>query len=373
MSTNSTGNTSITNLTDPLCPDYRPTHRLHMVFYSLVLAAGLPLNALALWVFLRALRVHSVVSVYMCNLAASDLLFTLSLPVRLSYYALHYWPFPALLCQTAGAIFQMNMYGSCIFLALINVDRYAAIVHPLQLRHLRRPRVARLLCLGVWALILVFAVPAALVYRPSLCSSGSVKVHLCFESFGDELWKGKLLPLVLLAEALGFLLPLAAIVYSSGRVFWTLARPNATESQRRRKTVRLLLANLVIYLLCFVPYNATLAVYGLLRGQLVVASEAARDQVRHVLMVTVLLAGANCVLDPLVYYFSADGFRNTLRGLGTPQRARIVATNGTQGLLAEPPTDASHLTVTSDAASQGLLLSSRPGTPCTQYPQDSAL
>ncbi|XP_054300391.1 lysophosphatidic acid receptor 5 [Pongo pygmaeus] len=358
------------------CPDYRPTHRLHLVVYSLVLAAGLPLNALALWVFLRALRVHSVVSVYMCNLAASDLLFTLSLPVRLSYYALHHWPFPDLLCQTTGAIFQMNMYGSCIFLMLINVDRYAAIVHPLRLRHLRRPRVARLLCLGVWALILVFAVPAARVHRPSRCRYRDLEVRLCFESFSDELWKGRLLPLVLLAEALGFLLPLAAVVYSSGRVFWTLARPDATQSQRRRKTVRLLLANLVIFLLCFVPYNATLAVYGLLRSKLVAASVPARDRVRGVLMVMVLLAGANCVLDPLVYYFSAEGFRNTLRGLGTPHRARTLATNGTREALAQSERSAVTNDATRpDAASQGLL---RPSdshslSSFTQCPQDSAL
>lgn len=356
----------------PPCPDYRPTHRLHMVAYSLVLAAGLPLNALALWVFLRALRVHSVVSVYMCNLAASDLLFTLSLPVRISYYALHYWPFSDLLCQTAGAIFQTNMYGSCIFLTLINVDRYAAIVHPLRLRHLRRPRVARLLCLGVWALILVFAVPTVLVHRPSSCSYGGGQVRLCFESFGDRLWKGGLLPLVLLAEALGFLLPLVAVLYSSGRVFWTLARPDATQSQRRRKTVRLLLANLVIFLLCFVPYNATLAVYGLLRGNLVAANSKVCDRVRGVLMVMVLLAGANCVLDPLVYYFSAEGFRNTLRGLGTPNRARTLATNGAQGALAEQPTETTYIT-TPATAEQGLLRPSNVGTPLTQLPEDSAL
>ncbi|KAL2776963.1 lysophosphatidic acid receptor 5 [Daubentonia madagascariensis] len=374
MLANPSANTSSTNSSVLQCPDYRPTHRLHMVVYSLVLAAGLPLNALALWVFLRALRVHSVVSVYMCNLAASDLLFTLSLPVRLSYYALHHWPLPDLLCQTAGAIFQMNMYGSCIFLMLINVDRYAAIVHPLRLRHLRQPRVARLLCLGVWALILVFAVPIAYVHRPSLCSYRGLEVRLCFESFSDELWKGRLLPLVLLAETLGFLLPLGAVVYSSGRVFRTLARPDATRSQRRRKTVRLLLASLIIFLLCFVPYNATLAVYGLLRGKLVVASHAARDQVRGVLMVMVLLAGANCVLDPLVYYFSAEGFRNTLRGLGTPLRARTLVTNGAQGAhaLAQRPTETIDATGP-DAASQGLLRPSNTGTPFTQCPQDSAL
>ncbi|XP_045043069.2 lysophosphatidic acid receptor 5 [Desmodus rotundus] len=371
MLANSFANTS-TNSSELACPDYRNTHRLHMVVYSLVLATGLPLNALALWVFLRALRVHSVVSVYMCNLAASDLLFTLSLPVRLSYYALHHWPFPDLLCQTAGAIFQMNMYGSCIFLTLINIDRYAAVVHPLRLRHLRRPRVARLLCLGVWVLILVFAVPTVLVHKPSPCSSQGLRVRLCFESFSEELWKGGLLPLVLLAEALGFLLPLVAVVYSSSRVFWTLARPDATQSLRRRKTVHLLLANLVIFLLCFMPYNATLAVYGLLRSNLVVVSQAARDKVRGVLMVMVLLAGANCVLDPLVYYFSAEGFRNTLRGLGSPFRPSTSATNGIGGTLAQRPSETTHAT-RSAATSQGLLPHSNPGTPFTQCPEDSVL
>lgn len=369
---NSLANTS-TNSSEPSpCPDYRNTHRLHMVVYSLVLATGLPLNALALWVFLRALRVHSVVSVYMCNLAASDLLFTLSLPVRLSYYALHHWPFPDLLCQTAGAIFQMNMYGSCIFLTLINIDRYAAVVHPLRLRHLRRPRVARLLCLGVWVLILVFAVPTVLVHKPSPCSSKGLHVRLCFESFSEELWKGGLLPLVLLAEALGFLLPLVAVIYSSTRVFWTLARPDATQSLRRRKTVRLLLANLVIFLLCFVPYNTTLAVYGLLRSNLVVGSQAARDKVRGVLMVMVLLAGANCVLDPLVYYFSAEGFRNTLRGLGSRFRRGTSSTNGIGGTPGHRPSETTN-TMRPAAASQGLLQHSNPGRPFTQCPEDSVL
>uniref|UniRef100_A0A8C5K8T9 Lysophosphatidic acid receptor 5 n=1 Tax=Jaculus jaculus TaxID=51337 RepID=A0A8C5K8T9_JACJA len=351
MSADSSTNASFANSSVAPCPDYRGTHLLHMVVYSLVLAAGLPLNALALWVFLRVLRLHSVVSVYMCNLAASDLLFTLSLPLRLSYYALHHWPFPDLLCQASGAVFQMNMYGSCLFLMLINLDRYVAVVHPLRLRHLRRPRVARRLCLAVWALLLLLA---------------SLPLD-----FSDELWKSRLLPLVLLAETLGFLLPGAAVAYSSARVFRALARPGAPQSRRRRKTVRLLLASLAIFLLCFVPYNATLAVYGLLRGQLVPATRAAREQVRAVLMVMVLLASANCVLDPIVYYFSAEGFRNTLRSLGTPLRAgTAAAANGSRGT--EAPSEAVPASG-HDATGQDLSPAPTPGTPFLPCSLDSAL
>lgn len=366
LSANLTANSSLTQ-----CPDFRSTHHLHTVVYSVVLALGFPLNALALWVFLRALRVHSVVTVYMCNLAASDLLFTLSLPFRLSYYVRHHWPFPAFMCQAAGAIFQMNMYGSCIFLTLINVDRYVAIVHPLRLRHLRRPRVARLLCLAVWVLILVAAAPTVLAHRPSKCltRNGSI-VHLCFEHFSDMLWRSQLLPLLLLAELLGFVLPLAAVLYSSGRVFCTLARPHATRSQRRRKTVRLLLANLVIFLLCFVPYNATLAVYGLLRSDLLVLDTDIRTRVREVLMVTVLLAGSNCVLDPLVYYFSAEGFQQTLRQLSIPLRARawaVKSPRASEMVVATAGTQAS-------GVSQGLLESlTNPKLAFGQSPKDSTL
>lgn len=171
---------------------------------------------------------------------------------------------------------------------------------------------------------------------------------------------------------LGFLLPLAAVVYSSGRVFWTLARPDATQSQRRRKTVRLLLANLIIFLLCFVPYNSTLAVYGLLRANLVKNSIQDRDQVRGVLMIMVLLAGANCVLDPLVYYFSAEGFRNTLRNLGAPLNTRPLATNGAAGVLTELPSESTQNTG-QDATSQVLLQPATLGTPPDNCSQDSAL
>lgn len=135
--------------------------------------------------------------------------------------------------------------------------------------------------------------------------------------------------------------------------------------------MRLLLASLVIFLLCFVPYNATLAVYGLLRGEVVPASPEARKKVRRVLMVMVLLAGANCVLDPLVYYFSAEGFRNTLRGLSAPLRGKTLAAKGAQEALAEPLTETAHASALT-TASQGQLQPSYPRSSFTPSHEDSS-
>ncbi|XP_069506787.1 lysophosphatidic acid receptor 5 [Ambystoma mexicanum] len=295
------------------CEDYRFNHGLHLVGYSVIFSFGLLFNVLALWIFLRYLRLKSVVSIYMFNLALSDLLFTLSLPLRLFYYSQHHWPFGTVLCQLSGSLFQINMYGSCLFLMCINLDRYVAIVHPLRWRHLRRPKVARLVCIAVWILILVSCIPAARIHVSNDCRYQNGSISRCFEGFST--WEKEVLPLMVLAEIVGFLLPLGAVVYGSCRIFRELCRSGGTQSVRRQKTIRLLIVNLAIFVVCFVPYNTTLAAYGLLKANVVKSTATTRSSVRQVLVVTVLLASLNCTLDPLVYYFSTEGFRNTFKRL----------------------------------------------------------
>ncbi|XP_074710505.1 lysophosphatidic acid receptor 5 isoform X2 [Strix uralensis] len=247
------------------CKDYSFNHHLLLPGYILIFITGLMLNVMALWIFIRYLRLKSVVMIYMFNLAVSDLTFTLPLPLRLYYYSNHHWPFGNTLCQVSGSVFQINMYGSCLFLMCINLDRYVAIVHPLRWRHLRRPKVAKLLCLIVWLVIFMGSIPTAIVHKQNHCE------ELCQDSQPKTL--------------------------------------------RQQKTVRLLLVNLVIFIICFVPYNTTLAVYGLIKARVMKVEQETQVSVRQVLIMTMLLASMNCMLDPLIYYFSTEGFRNTFKKL----------------------------------------------------------
>ncbi|XP_061482030.1 lysophosphatidic acid receptor 5 [Rhineura floridana] len=306
---------SATNGTLEFCKDHSASHQIHLIGYSLIFTAGLLLNVAALWIFLYYLRIKSVVSIYMLNLAVSDLLFTISLPFRIYYYTMGEWPFGTLLCQVSGSVFQINMYGSCLFLMCINLDRFVAIVYPLRWRHLRRPTVARLLCLVVWVLILMGSVPVAGVHKTTSCNKSNETVTLCFESFSDGLWQKGLFPLVILAEILGFLLPLTSVTYCSVRIFQKLCQAGGMQSVRQQKTIRMLVVNLVIYIICFVPYNIILAAYGMIKAHVIQTEPPMRDSVRQALVVTVLLASMNCTLDPLIYYFNTEGFRNTLKKL----------------------------------------------------------
>lgn len=286
-----------------------PSRTLLLVGYSLLMPVGVILNGVSLVVFLRWLRPLTVVSTFLCNLALSDLLFSLSLPLRIYFYANNKWPFGVFLCRLSGSIFHINMYGSCLFLFCINVDRYLAIVHPLRFRHLRRRKVARLTCLCVWLIIVSGSVPAALVHDSKDCLDDGQPIPRCFEGLSN--W-ATLLPWLLVAEVIGFLLPLGAVLYGSCHVFWELCRASEGGAHRHRKTIRLLILNLSIFLFCFVPYNATLVAYGLLRAELVPDWWNSKPILKKIISVTVLLASTNCALDPLVYYFSTEGFRNTL-------------------------------------------------------------
>ncbi|NXO03615.1 LPAR5 protein, partial [Rhinopomastus cyanomelas] len=297
------------------CKDYRFNHHLLLPGYIMIFITGLTLNVVALWIFIRYLRLKSVVMIYMFNLAMSDLTFTLPLPLRLFYYSNHHWPFGNTLCQVSGSVFQINMYGSCLFLMCINLDRYVAIVHPLRWRHLRRPKTAKILCLIVWVMIFTGSIPAAIVHKQNHCNVQNLTVYLCFESFSDNIWQNNLFPLVVLAEILGFLLPLSSVTYCSIRIFQELCQDSQTKTLRQQKTIRLLLVNLIIFIICFVPYNTTLAVYGMIKARVIKVEQETQASVRQVLIMTMLLASMNCMLDPLIYYFSTEGFRNTFKKL----------------------------------------------------------
>ncbi|XP_032536929.1 lysophosphatidic acid receptor 5 [Chiroxiphia lanceolata] len=303
--------------TSQTCKDYTFNHHLLLPGYILIFITGLILNVVALWIFIRYLHLKSVVMIYMFNLAISDLTFTLPLPLRLYYYSNHHWPFGSTLCQVSGSVFQINMYGSCLFLMCINLDRFVAIVHPLRWRHLRRPKVAKLLCLIVWVVIFLGSIPTAIVHKRNHCKvqNQNQTIYLCFESFSDNIWQNNLFPLVILAEILGFLLPLSCVTYCSIRIFQELCQSSQPKTLRQRKTVRLLLVNLVIFIICFVPYNTSLAVYGMIKARVIEVEKETQASVRQVLILTMMMASMNCTLDPLIYYFSTEGFRNTFKKL----------------------------------------------------------
>lgn len=144
-----------------------------------------------------------------------------------------------------------------------------------------------------------------------------------------------------LAELFGFLLPLAAISYSSVRIARSLNRRHAqdqqsstvtlnplarqrlhsvlstsqadktSEDREKLRALQMVLSCSALFLLCFAPYHLNFLLY-LMVEQDIVSHCATRLAVLQFHPVSLCLASLSCCLNPLLYYFLTAEFRSHL-------------------------------------------------------------
>ncbi|XP_072113065.1 lysophosphatidic acid receptor 6-like [Mobula birostris] len=194
--------------------------------FGLTVAVGLPLNSISLWVFCIRMKLQTAPVIYLTNLAISDLLFILSLPFRVHYFITTRWLFGNLICTLSETIFSVNFYTSTLFITLISLDRYLAIVHPLQSNFLRSPKVASIASAVVWFIIILMSFPIAFQYQQKDHMNSTV----CYEGYSAETWKSAF-NLILLITMLGFAVPFVIIVtcfFAVVRVMFRIRKENQT-------------------------------------------------------------------------------------------------------------------------------------------------
>ncbi|CAB1430057.1 unnamed protein product, partial [Pleuronectes platessa] len=110
--------------------EFNKTYPAFALIFGSVAALGLPLNALSLWILLCRHRLTSPNIVFMVNLAVSDLLLVISLPMRVYFYASGTWPLGNFGCVCTKMLFFNNIRSSSILITFISVDRLLAVVYP---------------------------------------------------------------------------------------------------------------------------------------------------------------------------------------------------------------------------------------------------
>nr|KAF6353439.1 hypothetical protein mPipKuh1_010410 [Pipistrellus kuhlii] len=89
------------------------------------------------------------------------------------------------LCKVDSPLKKVNFYSGILLLACISVDRYLAIVHAILTLTLKRHWV-KFICLGIWALSLILALPIFVfrkTYQPPLSSP------VCYEDLSDNTYQ----------------------------------------------------------------------------------------------------------------------------------------------------------------------------------------
>lgn len=274
------------------------------IVYTVVFVVGLPSNGMALWIFLfRTKKKHPAV-VYMANLALADLLSIIWFPVKIAYH-IHgnNWTYGESLCKVLIGFFYGNMYCSILFITCLSVQRYWVIVNPMA--HTRKnANIAIGISLGIWLLILLVTIPLYLVKQTSYIPA--LNITTCHDVLPEEVLVGDMFN-YFLSLAIGvFLFP--AILMASAYVLMirTLQSSAIDENsgKRRKRAIKLIVTVLVMYLVCFTPSNILLVVHYF------TIKHWGQSSVYALYILALCLSTLNSCIDPFVYYFVSEDFRN---------------------------------------------------------------
>ncbi|XP_036601954.1 P2Y purinoceptor 2 [Trichosurus vulpecula] len=275
------------------------------VSYGVVCVLGLCLNALALYVFLCRIKTWNSTTTFMFNLAISDTLYVVSLPLLIYYYS-HgdHWPFSVTLCKLVRFLFYTNLYGSILFLLCISVHRFLGICYPLQSLRWGNVRYARRAAAVVWIIVIGCQSPVLYFVTTSSRAEGITCHDTSSRNLFDDFVAYSSAILVLL-----FIGPFLIILVCYTLMVRQLLRPTTGQarlSRSKRKSLRMIILVLVVFSLCFLPFHVTRTLYYAFRSLDVGCWSLNAINIAY--KVTRPLASANSFLDPVLYFLAGQRF-----------------------------------------------------------------
>ncbi|XP_030614050.1 G-protein coupled receptor 183-A [Archocentrus centrarchus] len=283
------------------------------LFYSIVFFVGLFGNCLALHVIRPNLKKINSTTLYSLNLVISDILFTLSLPLRIVYYAFGFhWPMTEALCKISGLIFYINTYAGVNFMTCLSIDRFIAVVLPLRFARLRKVSNVRYICVGVWLLVLAQTLPLLTMKMTNQEPDGYIT---CME-YPNLDHVPHIATILIGAVFLGYVIPLVTILVSysvlCSKLHLTAKTNHLTEkSGRSRKAIGVICCVSMVFIVCFSPYHIDLLQYMI--RKLVSKPDCSHLTAFQVsLHITVCLMNLNSCLDPFIYFFACKGYKRKL-------------------------------------------------------------
>ncbi|XP_076847298.1 C-X-C chemokine receptor type 3-2 [Brachyhypopomus gauderio] len=290
------------------------TQRFIPVAYTVVFVLALVGNVLVLCVVQRYRHNRhnpcsfSLTDTFLLHLAVSDLLLALTLPFFAIQW-IHGWVFGLALCKLAGALFWLNIYCGVLFLACISFDRYLAIVHAVHTSWRRDTCFAQLTCALIW--ICCLALAGVEIHFRSVQELDGSGVHLVcrvdFSSGNAERWH---FAMQLLNLLLGFGLPLLVMLYCYVRIFRELC--HASTRRQKRRSLRLIVSLVVVFVACWAPYNALKMLDSLQMVGLIKNSCGLNRVLDIGILVTESMGLSHCALNPLLYGLVGVKFRHEL-------------------------------------------------------------
>lgn len=289
-------------------PDIRDCEpfQIHLLpsLYGTEFVIALVGNVLALYLLVTKERRNWHTGIVLsCNLAVSDLLYILTLPLLIVYYALQkHWIFGDAACKIERFLFNCNLYASIFFIMTISVNRCVALKYPFFSRTYVRPKQAKVTSVIVWILVGVISAPVLRFAStcPDMHSNKTVCVSYCNQDNVERSHYRYKMFLSVFGCLIPFLITFAAYCMVI-KVVWKSVSITALE---KRKVALLVISVVVLYAISFLPYHVFLMNHFYLK-----IAQKVNCALFNTYQITKGLATLNMCIHPLLYMAVVDSIR----------------------------------------------------------------
>ncbi|XP_072264059.1 P2Y purinoceptor 14 [Pyxicephalus adspersus] len=302
---------SILNNSESKChPNADVVTKVLPTLYTLIFIIGFFLNGINLWIFCYIPSNRSFI-VYLKNIVVADLLMTLTFPIKIINDAeFGDEQLRLFVCRYSAVVFYLNMYIGIIFLGILGFDRYYKIMRPMNNSSFQNVYHSKVISALIWAGMAFISIPNMILTNQNNDDTTKLTCAKLKSYLGIQWHKASnyiciSIFVIVFVLLLTFYVSISRKIYRSHRKF-------RRGSKAGRKSTRNIYSILIVFFICFVPYHITRIPYTISQTATYGYSCQYKNNLFYIKEVTLLLSAANVCLDPVIYFFMCQPFRQML-------------------------------------------------------------
>ncbi|XP_017341805.1 chemokine XC receptor 1 [Ictalurus punctatus] len=276
------------------------------IILCIVIVLSLLGNILVVVISVFCRNIRSPTNIFIINLALSDLLFTVGLlvtvglPFRVYYEYSWGWTFGDAMCKVIHFTLSAGFYSSMVFLVLMSIQRYMAVVHPLS--RWKKGRYFTLVLVILWVVSVLGALPGS-VHSVPISDSESLLLYCTSNS-------NTVFVAVSYEESIVFVCAFLVMAFCYIRILQTIFK---SPTNRRHRTTGLAFFLVATFFICWAPYNIMNFLYVLIHHEIKFITQCEDLRLQYASYICQLLAFTRCCLNPVIYGLFGLKFHKTAR------------------------------------------------------------
>ncbi|XP_017492807.1 PREDICTED: pyroglutamylated RFamide peptide receptor-like [Rhagoletis zephyria] len=135
------------------------------LFYSTAFILGALGNGLIIYIVCKYTRMRSLCNVFLASLATADfLLVCVCIPVKMVQLVTYTWTLGDLTCRLLHYVQNVSVFCSVLTLTTMSVERYWAILHPVECRTTFSMHHIQKIIIVIWVAALILAAPTFFIF-----------------------------------------------------------------------------------------------------------------------------------------------------------------------------------------------------------------